>query len=143
MEEIKQKSWFGRNWPWLVPVGGCLTVILIFVFGMIAVYLGVSKTIENSTPYEYALVKASNNSEVSALLGKPIEANGIFKGNISIKNDGGEADMEIPIRGSEGNGFIIVVAERIQKEWIYEKLYVIIKESNEEINLLDKNLEGI
>jgi hypothetical protein len=143
MEEIKQKNWFGRNWPWLLPVGGCLTVILLFVFGVGAVYFGVSKAIKNSTPYEYALAKAIDNSEAIAILGGPIVADGIFKGNISIKNEGGEADMEIPIKGPKGYAVIFVLADRIQKEWIYEELYIVIKETNEKINLLDKDLEGI
>ena len=29
MEEQKQKSWLGKNWPWVVPVGGCLTLIIV------------------------------------------------------------------------------------------------------------------
>ncbi len=143
MEEIKQKSWLGRNWPWLVPVGGCLTVILIFVFGVGAVYLGVSKAIKNSTPYEYALNQASINEEVIAILGAPIESDGVFKGNLSIKNEGGEADMQIPIKGNNGKGEIFVIANRVEKIWVYEELYVIIKDSNQRINLLSKELEGV
>ena len=50
MEAQKQKSWFGRNWPWIIPVGGCLTVILFFVFGIGAIFFGVSKVMKNSAP---------------------------------------------------------------------------------------------
>ncbi len=45
MENAQQKSWFGRNWRWVLPVGGCLTVILLFVFGIGALFFGVSVTI--------------------------------------------------------------------------------------------------
>ena len=43
MEEVKQKSWFGRNWVWVVPLGGCLTIIALFVLGIGALVFGVSK----------------------------------------------------------------------------------------------------
>ena len=36
-----------------------------------------------------------------------------------------------------------IEAEKFDGEWIYEELYVIIKETQEKINLLDQSLEGI
>ena len=144
MGEIKQKSWFGRNWPWLIPVGGCLTVILLFVFGIGAIIFGVSRAITNSTPYEYAVEQASNNPEVIAILGEDIETNGIMQGNISLESgNSGRVDISIPIKGSKGKGSVIIKGEKVDGEWIYENLYVLIKESKEKINLIDKVLEGI
>lgn len=143
MEEIKQKSWFGRNWPWVLPVGGCLTIILLFVFGVGAIFFGVSKMFTTSTPYEYAIQLAKSNTDVIEILGEPIESNGIISGNISLENDDGEADFTIPIKGPNGKARITVVGEKVYGEWTYEKLFVLIKETHEEINLLNKNLEGI
>ena len=62
MKAQKQKSWLGRNWLWLLPVSGCLTVILLFVFGVGAIFLGVTKALKNATPYEYAIELAKNNN---------------------------------------------------------------------------------
>ena len=143
MEEVKQKSWFGRNWLWLLPVGGCLTIILLFVFGIGAIFFGVTNAIKNSGPYEYALKETKLNDDVAYHLGDPIETNGIMQGNISLQNsDSGHVDIKIPIKGSEGEGTIFVVGEKIDGEWVYEQLYVLIKETQDEINLIDKNLEG-
>ena len=99
MKEHIQKSWFGRNWLWFVPVGGCLTIILLFIFGIGALFFGVSEVLSNSTPYEYAVEQASNDSRVIEYLGKPIETAGIMRGNISIKNGSGEVDISIPLKG--------------------------------------------
>lgn len=143
MENAKQKSWFGQNWPWLIPVGGCLTVILLFVFGIGAIIFGVSNAVKNSTPYEYALERTQNDNEVIAALGGSIETTGILSGNISLAADGGEVDFMIPIKGNRGTGEIYVLGEKIDGEWVYEKFYVLIKDTGEEINLLDKVLEGI
>ncbi len=142
-EYMQQKSWFSRNWIWVVPTGGCLLVILLFVFGIGAAIFGVTKLISNSTPYEYALDKTKTDERVINILGEPIETNGIMQGNISINNSSGEADIRIPIKGPNGKAFVIVKAEKYDDEWDYDELYVEIKETGEQINLLDKALEGI
>lgn len=143
METVNHKSWFGRNWLWVIPVGGCLTVIALFVFGIGAAIFGVSKALKNSTPYVYALELANNNSEVTAALGENIETDGIFKGDISLKNNSGHADLRIPIEGDIGKGTIVLKGDKYDDDWIYEELYIIIKDTQESINLLEKSLEGI
>ena len=67
----------------------------------------------------------------------------MINGAISLKNDNGNADYSVPLMGSKGKGTLFVVAEKFDGEWIYEELYVIIKETQEKINLLDQSLEGI
>jgi len=143
MDGQKKKSWIGRNWPWVLPVGGCLTVILLFVFGVGAIFFGVTKALKNSTPYEYTVELAKNDPQIIAALGDNIDTDGMFSGNISFDDDGGDADFVIPIKGSKGKGSLVVTAEKIDGEWVYEKLHVLIKETQEQINLLDKVLEGI
>ncbi|WP_460220598.1 cytochrome c oxidase assembly factor Coa1 family protein [Psychroserpens sp. MEBiC05023] len=142
MESVRQKGWFSRNWLWVLPVGGCLGVILLFVFGIGAAIFGVSKIIKESAPYEYALNEASNNIEVQRALGEMIETDGLFEGNLTINNSSGVADIKIPIKGNKGEGKIVVFAQKYSDDWTYEKLYVIIKDTQEEINLLDKSMEG-
>ncbi|QXP72905.1 hypothetical protein H0I31_04190 [Tenacibaculum sp. AHE15PA] len=149
MEVQEQKSWFGRNWGWVVPVGGCgcgcIGLILLFVFGIGAAFFGISEMITNATPVEYAIEQASKNKEVLRYLGEPIEKYGIPSGNISINNDEGDVDFSIPISGPNGKGTLIIRGIRTNGEWIYEDLYVRIKETQEEINLLvkEKVLEDI
>jgi len=143
MEVVHQKSWFGRNWMWLVPVGGCLTLIVVGIVFIGSLFFGVTEVFKNSTPYEYALEQARNNPEVILALGDHIESDGMISGNISIQNDKGNADFSIPIKGSKGKGRIFVIAEKSGDEWFYEKLYVVIKMTQQEINLLEKVLESI
>ncbi|TDQ22026.1 cytochrome c oxidase assembly factor Coa1 family protein [Tenacibaculum caenipelagi] len=145
MSEQGQKSWFGRNWLWFIPLTGCLGFILLIVLGIGAAFFGVSTMINNSTPVEYAIEQASKNEIVIKNLGEPIEKYGIPSGNISLKNDDGNVDFSIPIRGDKGEGVLIVRGIKLDGEWIYEDLYVRIKKTQEEINLLEKEkvLEGI
>ena len=145
MSEQHQKSWFGRNWLWFIPLTGCLGIILLFVFGIGAAIFGVSKMITNSTPVEYALEKASKNEFVIERLGAEIEKYGIPSGNISLNNDDGNVDFSIPIKGEKGEGTLVVRGIKTDGVWTYEDLYVRIKETQEEINLLEneKILESI
>ena len=146
MEEIKHESWFQRNWKWAVPVGGCgcgcLVVILLFVFGIGATIFGLSKAFDDSTPVKYATELASNNPDVIENLGESIEKNGIPSGNISLSNDNGEIDFSIPVKGSKGEGTIVIRGIKTDGNWVYEDLYVLIKETQEQINLLEKTIEG-
>ncbi len=141
-ELVPQKSWFSRNWMWVVPTGGCLVIILLFVFGIGAAIFGVSKIFTGSTPYEYAVEQASKDSRVIEALGNPIETAGIMQGNISLENDSGKVDIKIPLKGPNGKGSVTIKGDKFEGEWVYEELYVLIKETNEKINLLDKVLEG-
>lgn len=146
MDEIKQESWFQRNWKWAVPVGGCgcgcLVIILMFVFGIGATVFGISKAFDQATPIKYATELAFSNPKVIENLGDVIEKKGIPSGNISLNNDNGEIDFTIPIKGLKGEGKIIVKGLKLNGEWAYEDLYVLIKESQEQINLLDTISEG-
>ena len=67
----------------------------------------------------------------------------IFKGDISLKNNSGHADLRIPIEGDKGKGTIVLKGDKYNGDWTYEELYIIIKDTQEAINLLDKSLEGI
>ena len=141
MEQQIQKSWFARNWGWVLG-GGCLTLIIIVVIGFGSLIFGVSKMFTTSTPYQYAIEKAFTNEEVIDVLGAPIEADGMINGNISLNGSDGDANFKIPIKGPNGKGRIVVVATKDYGEWIYEKLYVQFEGEHKNINLLDKVLEG-
>ncbi len=138
MSEKQQKSWFGRNWLWFIPLTGCLGFVLLVVLGFGAAFFGISKMITNATPVEYAIEQAAKNEQVIKKLGKPIEKYGIPSGNISLDNNDGNVDFSVPIRGDKGEGVLVIRGIKVEGTWIYEDLYVRIKETQEEINLLEK-----
>ncbi|WP_430466983.1 cytochrome c oxidase assembly factor Coa1 family protein [Winogradskyella ouciana] len=142
MENYKKKSWFGRNWLWVLPVGGCLTLIVLIVLGAGTLFFGVSKMFTSSEPYKYAMEQVSNNEEVISILGEPIEKDGMLNGNINLSGGDGEADFRIPISGPNGTGRIVVKATKSYGKWTYEKLYTQFQGEQNDINLLDKSLEG-
>lgn len=132
----KQKNWFGRNWVWAVPGCGCLGIILFVVFGAGVAFFGVKNFMSNASPYDYAVEQATSNPQIIQVLGDPVTSNGAMNGNISIQNENGNADFTVPLKGSKGNGILVVSAIRVEGKWFYENLYVTIKDSQEQINLL-------
>ncbi|WP_074406941.1 cytochrome c oxidase assembly factor Coa1 family protein [Aquimarina megaterium] len=135
-DHIQQKSWFARNWGWAVPVGGCLTLIVLFFIFLGSLIFGVSELITESTPYQDALVKVNEDEYVVNILGEPIETNGIMNGSLSYKNNTGSADISIPIQGPKGEAQLYVVGTKQNDQWTYKEMYVIIDETDEQIDLL-------
>lgn len=124
MEPSPKRSWWGRNWKWVVPVGcltpllccgGVITLIIAFVFG----------AIKSSDVYVEALSQAKGNKDVVALLGEPIVAGAFPSGKIEIRNQGGNADLVIPLSGPKGTATIHAVATKNAGRWEYSKLEVV------------------
>lgn len=136
MEEIRQKSWFSRNWGWLLG-GGCLSIIVVVILVIVGAFYKISDSISGSEPYTYALSKATEDRGVKAELGEPIETNGMGSTNYSYKNGYSIAELNIPIKGPNGEGVIVVNAEKVDEEWQYSQLYFLEDSSTEIINLLD------
>lgn len=139
-ELIEHPSWWKRNWKWVVPVGGCLTIIILFIALLGVGIFGVTKMFTGSEPYTFALEQATNNEQVIELLGQPVETNGIMQGSINFSNNDGDADFSIPIKGPNGKGAIYVVGEKRNDTWSYTELEVRIEKNSEVINLLDEGL---
>lgn len=135
MEEYKQKSWFARNWGWVVG-GGCLTMIVILVVVVGGLIYKVSDTIKESEPYKHAYAEAIKNESVIGFLGAPIETNGLGNTSYQYSNGTTTAALTIPIKGPKDEGTIVVNAEKINDEWAYYELYVKIDGEIEHINLL-------
>lgn len=141
METHQNKSWFSRNWGWVLG-GGCLTLIIVAAIGIGALFFGVTKAFKSSEPYQYAMEKTLHNNTVVEALGEPIEG-GMINGNISFENSTGEANFSIPISGPDGSGRIFISAKKFSDEWTYDELYVELDGLERKVNLLDDNLEII
>jgi len=97
------------------------------------------------SPIEGIVAKAKNNPEVLETIGENIETSGFPNGNISIQNGDGDVNFSIGIVGSKGEGTLYAKGIRANEKWAFEDLYIIIKETGEQINLLnhEKVLEPI
>lgn len=136
MSEVQRKSWFARNWGWVLG-GGCLTIIIIGILVVVGVVATVSNSITGSEPYTYAYEKAIDNNFVKQYIGEPIETNGIGSTDYNFSNGVSTTNLNIPIKGPKAEGVIVVDAEKIDDEWVYKQLYFLGDTETEIINLLD------
>jgi len=134
--QIQKKSWFARNWPWVVPLGGCLTLIVMFMVFIGPAIFGVSKLFTGAEPYKDGLAKVQQDEYLLSLLGEPIETDGIMQGNISYTNGDSNANIAIPIKGPKNTAKVYVVGTKENNKWSYTEMYVIINETDEQIDLL-------
>ena len=139
-ELVPQPSWWKRNWKWVVPVGGCFPLIIIFVVFIGSVFYGVNSIIENAKPYEYALEKINQDEEITSQLGTPIEKDGMVQGSMNYTNGDGRADIRIPVSGPNGSGLLFVKASSEDDTWTYHEIRVEIKD-DQIIDLLEEDLE--
>ncbi|WAC00852.1 cytochrome c oxidase assembly factor Coa1 family protein [Lacinutrix neustonica] len=140
MEVVQERSWFSRNWGWVLG-GGCLTLIVIVVVIVGALVYKVSDAIAGSEPYTHAFSLATENEKVISFLGEPIETNGMGSTSYKHVNGSSTADLRIPIKGPKDEGVIVVSAEKINNEWSYSTLYVKIDGEMGTINLQELKME--
>lgn len=135
MYQQPPKSWWSRNWKWLVPVcvgtpilvcAGFVTLIFSMVFGLI----------KGSEVYGQALYTAQTDTAVLAAMGAPIEDGFMVTGNIEVSPSSGYADLIIPISGPKGSGAIYAEAEKHGGEWYFDTLEVVVEETDQWIDLL-------
>jgi hypothetical protein len=132
MEQPPRRSWWGRNWKWLVPVFGLVPVlvacIFLLVFGMF----------KSSDVYAEALGSAKANEEVKAALGEPVEAGYWVVGSLKQNGLSGRANLKIPLAGPKGSGTLYVKATKADDRWQYSTLEVVPEATGARIDLLPK-----
>ena len=134
MSQPPARTWWSRNWKWVVPVG-CLTpavlccggggLILTFVFG----------ALKSSEVYTDALARAKANEEVKTLLGEPIEAGFWVSGSVEVGGTSGKADLSIPVSGPKGSATLHAVATKAGGKWVYSTLEAVPQASGTSIDL--------
>lgn len=138
MEEIiHRKSWFNRNWKWVVPTGGCLFLLILIVGFVSSIFFGVTAMLSNSQAHSDAMTRATSNEIVIDRLGQPIESNGMNGGSVHYKNGHSSADITIPIKGPKGAAVIRVEGSGVDEIWTYKKMEVFFPESDEIVTLLN------
>jgi hypothetical protein len=132
------KNWFQRNWKWFVPTG-CLGLIVLVALFATAVIFGVTSMMKSSDVYMHSMDVVQKNRQVIEKIGNHIKPDGVISGNISTSNNSGNAQLEIPVKGSKGAGSIHVIAQKESNIWVYRTMEFYISDSGETINLLEED----
>lgn len=116
-----RKSWFSRNWLWLIPL-----VVGVPILGCAGCFGGfafmVMSWIRGSTPYTDALHMVRADAQVQQMIGSPVTAGWWALGSMETNNAfssnaSGTADFYFPVSGPNGSGTVYVYATMQQAKW--------------------------
>ncbi|PWA04217.1 cytochrome c oxidase assembly factor Coa1 family protein [Flavobacterium psychrotolerans] len=145
-ELIVEKSWWKRNWKWLILT---LTIIFLFLFGLILSssidgnITDIAQAYSDTALYEKAIEKAKTNQRVLEVIGEiePIDKLALFEGNAIYSNDNNSVELSVRIKGSKGKGKMDIIADKNGSEWGYKKINIRVKDPKEEIQILKATIE--
>lgn len=112
--------------PWFWGVGGCclgcvgIPLALVAIFG-VGIF-GALGAMSHSDVIDLAIERAEADPRVVEALGTPLERGFLIQGSIQIQNDGGSADVTVPVTGPRGEGELSVVGTRERGEWRLDRL---------------------
>lgn len=131
---VTHRSWFSRNWRWLVP-----TFLIVFVILPILLIASIFAAMKNSDAAKESVLRAQRNALVVEQLGTPIEEGWMVSGSISTSTTSGDADLAVPISGPKGRGKIFVTARKSAGAWEYQVMLAAIEGSDHRIDLLSED----
>jgi len=119
------KSWFSRNWKWLVPTAvlGFVALVALAAGMLVSFVFGLLKS---SEPYQHAVAAASTNPNVVRELGAPVAPGWYVSGSVSVSGTSGEANLAIPLNGKLRRGTVYVVAKKTDGAWTYGRLQMLV-----------------
>jgi hypothetical protein len=130
-----RRSWWSRNWMWVVPTG-CLTFVVLIAAFVGAIIMIVFGAMKSSDAYKMAVTRAKQNPQVVQALGTPIDEGLWVSGKTNVEGSSGSADITIPISGPKGKARIYAVATKRAGRWTYSTLEVEVEGKGERIDLL-------
>jgi hypothetical protein len=134
MDQPHQRSWWGRNWKWVVPLGcltpfllmgGCVALVAVLAFG----------SLKNCDAYAKSLEAVRANKEVEAVLGAPLMPSFFVMGHIFVGNSDGHAEVSYEVSGPKGSATVQAVAEKKNGEWEFRSIKVFPRESGKRIDV--------
>lgn len=131
-----RRGWWQRHWKWAVPILVLLGLAISAAgpFGLFSVSMGMMR---DNDAYRLALAQARTDRTLLAVLGTPIEPGWWMTGRIGTHGDGsGEAQLQIPVHGPQGEATVYVHAIRRQGLWRFSELVAITEGSTRPIDLL-------
>ncbi len=130
----RQLPWWNRRWKLTVALGVVASLLLLsgFVAAVCSLTFGIMK---KSGAYQQAVAAARADSHVIATLGTPIEEGFFVMGRIELINDGGYANLSIPITGPNGAATIYAEADKSRGQWSFHTLEVMVEDTGEWIHL--------
>src|SRR5687767_3382388 len=111
----------------------------VLFFGAIAFVAFVFfASMRSAAPYQDGIARAKADPRVIQALGAPVEPGWFVSGNINTSGRSGEANLDIPLKGSKQNGSLHIVGTKEGGRWTYTRM-LMTPDKGEPIDLLGEN----
>ena len=125
-----------RNWA--IAAICVWAAVIVFTGGTLgATFFGLKAMLTGCEPYKVGVKNAKSNPQIVQMLGDDIEEGMIPMGSVELKNSKGDAELEINLKGSKGEGTLFVEAVKEEGKWRFNKLKFNDKNSDKSVNLLE------
>ena len=143
MNELKkeERSWWSRNWKWVVPTGGCLTLIILGVILLGSAIFGFVNKVQSSSGGDAAFEIVKNNPAIIEALGEPIEKYGFGSFHVNYENGAKTAEASFPIKGPKGSADVEIKSSGDGETVNYELFQVTIEHTSQILDLRENQLE--
>ncbi len=140
-ETILKKSWWKRNWKWILPVSAILCVITFFFLmtGNATFRYGSAHLQPGLIDKAYEM--ADENEIVNQKLGKLSSYNflRLIEGDVLYSDNHNTVAVTVNLLGTKKKGKLDIIAHRKGKHWEYQKITVRIKKPEKEsIKIFEK-----
>lgn len=138
-ELLVEKSWWKKNWKWLLPSTLCLIgTLLLTTLSIDGDVTDIAKAYSENSLYDRAIEKSKTNKRVQELLGNlnPIDKLAIVEGNAKFSNNNNSVQLTVRVKGSKGKGKMDISADKEGTEWKYKKISIRTKHPEEEIQIV-------
>ena len=137
---IIEKSWWQRNWKWIIP-----TTIILFLASMVMTFniegnpTDLLQAYSEDVLYKNAIDKANSNERVIEVIGKidDLDRLAILEGNSKYSNNNNSIEITFRVNGDKRKGKMDISADKNGTDWEYKKINIRIKNPKEEIKILE------
>jgi hypothetical protein len=122
-EAPPRRSWFGRNWGWLLGCG-CLTPVLLCGGIGVGTYFYITNyvnTVKASDLYKETVAKAKADPSVKAQLGEPLTEPWWA---VDVAEPNGAHTIGVTLTGPKGTGILAAKAVKNGARWDYKQFEV-------------------
>ena len=137
---VIEKSWWQRNWKWILPIGIILFLVsIVLTLSIDGNPTDILQAYNEDLLYKNAIDKANSNERVIEVIGKidDLDQLAILEGSSKYSNNNNSIEITFRVTGDKGKGKMDISADKNGSEWEYKKISIRIKEPNEEIKIIE------
>ena len=135
--EPEPRSWWSKNWKWVVPVSGCFTIIVLGILLLGTAIFGFFSSTKSNYDADELFTMAQTNPQIIKALGEPIQKYDQVLSKILYENGSKSYSVQLPLKGSKSTGILKFKSAGSGEDTTIEIFEIQVEETGELIDLKD------